>query len=141
MKFGNDAGPFTAGTALTRSAKVLVTRSPIESVTVALTLYVFATVGVPVIAPLIGSSDSPGGSPVADQPYPPVPPLAVRTELGYRRFTVHARSEAVSSESGTAGGVPIVVAPVPPPVHAAPRATIDFAAMVPLWRLTNEYGA
>ncbi len=49
-----------------------------ESVTVTLTLLVPASVGVPLMWPLVGLIESPAGRPEADHEYVPVPPVAVR---------------------------------------------------------------
>ena len=53
----------------------------VESVTVTTTVPELAPCGVPLMTPLEASMPRPAGSPVADQVYGVVPPLAARVSL------------------------------------------------------------
>jgi hypothetical protein len=64
------------------------------SVTVNCGLKLPKTVGMPPNAPVVGSMFIPLGSAVADQMYPPAPPLAVNVTGPYGRPCVPADSDA-----------------------------------------------
>ncbi len=73
----NDAGHVATSAGFTVSVYVFDAVAVIASVIASVLVKVPAVVGVPEIAPVAELTVSPGGSPLADQVYGVVPPVAV----------------------------------------------------------------
>src|SRR5262245_28443061 len=91
------------GSIVSASTTVAVLVASVASAAVSVTFDVPRAAGVPVIAPVAGSSANPAGRPLADQANAPLPPLAASTAENGSVARTHGNA-VVAMATGTRAG-------------------------------------